>query len=248
MATTTPETQNLLLQAQPGEIPVGTYDYTDTVQGVALSFPLWMFVNIDRQTDQLVLHARVVGDLSDLQRKVGSLVDTIPLPTNTCDHHGADNVVARIWGKQLTVDGNVASLKLNGDIDVWLCTPLIKTRLVNQPFDATLPFQLAVADPHTIGLTMGTPAVTLGGAAAPILRIAGVDINGKVKEMLDKAINLDALRKPLPPEVMALNPTITHAELFSNAGALAASVSMQATVTLAQVGTILLALHLPAAA
>jgi hypothetical protein len=213
--------------------------------------------------DQVRIGARVFADLADLQHKIGALVDTIPLPQDNCQHFGVDNFVARIWGKQITIDGNVATLTLHGDVDNWTClknpiqctkleglklvffdcNPPIKNRNINQPFDATLPFQVAVADPHTIELRLGNPAVnlggTLGGVTQGILKIAGVDISSKAQQLLAGAITPNLLRQTMPADLLPLNPVITRAELTSHSGDLALYAEMNASVDGKAIGALI---------
>jgi hypothetical protein len=72
---------------------------------------------------------------------------------------------------------------------------------------------------------------TFGGISNGILRIAGVDINKRLKDAMDQAISADMLRRSLPAEVLRLNPSIQKAALFNNRGTLAASIEMTANVT-----------------
>jgi hypothetical protein len=245
---------------------LGPFPIAQTVQGVPIAASAYVFLSVKRADDPIEVSARIVADLSDLQRKAGALVDTIPLPTDNCAHFGVDNLVARIWGKQITVNGDMALLKLNGDVDVWTCAknpipctrlegwnlvvydcnPPIKNRNINQPFEATLPFRLTLVDPHTVAVRLGDPNVNLGGLLGGvtngILKIAGVDINARAKQALEGAINLDSLKKSLPSELLAFNSNLMRAELFSNSDSLAATLEMNISIdskTLADLGNLL---------
>lgn len=246
------------LVQRAGELVLGPFAKDQVVAGVPLSLQISPFLSLQIDPDQVRIAARIVVDLADLQQKIGPLVDTIPLPTDNCNHFGVDNIVARIWGKQLTVDGDVATLTLHGDVDVWTCAknpvpctridweenqvpligtvrvphlvtwdcnPPIKNRNLNQPFTATLPFRVALADPRSVTIELGDPAVDLGGALGgvteKVLQIAGVDVSSRVKEALGQAIPPDLFRLSLPDDLLHLDPTITRAELLSHAGALA---------------------------
>lgn len=250
--------QEALLEPRKDESLFGPYSLSQTVQGVPLSTEASAFLSLLPEGDALRINVRVVTDLSDLQQKAGTLVDTIPLPTDNCARFSLDNIVARIWGKQITISGNMATLKLNGDVDVWTClenpvpctriewdgivprlvtygcNPPIKNRNVNQPFEATLPFRLVVVDPQTMAVELGEPSVSLGGALGgvtdKVLRIAGVEINSRVKEALNQAINPDLLKASLPEDLRQLESTITRAELLNNSGALAATFEMSTVV------------------
>jgi hypothetical protein len=266
--------QELLLQPRQGEVLIGPLSFSQTVQGVPLTTRISTFLAVTTKPDQLRVAARVVADFSDLQQKIGALIDTIALPADNCNHFGVDNLVARIWGKQIVLPNSGPILDLHGDLDVWTCTrnpvpctrvewdekeilgakirtprlvtydcnPPLKTR-VNQPFEATLPFRLSVVDPHTVAVELGTPAVnlggTLGGVTGTVLKIAGVDVNGRVKEILDGAIKPELLQRSLPDDFLRLNPTITRAALLNNSGALAASIELDAAADGKAVGELL---------
>jgi hypothetical protein len=250
-STTTPDS---LFTPRPDELLLGPVTFTPVVQGVSLTLPVSVLISLQPVDDQVQINVRAFADLSDLQHKIGALIDTIPLPQDNCQHFGIDNFVARIWGKQITIDGNVATLTLNGDVDNWTCAknpipctklegfnlvfydcnPPVKNKNINQPFDATLPFQVMVADPQTIELRLGNPAVTLGGTLGSvtqgILTIAGVDISGKAQQLLAGAIPPGLLRETLPADLLPLNPVITRAELTSHSGDLALYAEMTASV------------------
>jgi hypothetical protein len=267
--------QDALLIPRGDEVLLGPSPFEQVVQGVPIAVQVYTFFAIESVDDNLQIHARVVADLSDLQNKIGALVDTIPLPADNCSHFGVDNVVARIWGKQITVSGDVATLKLNGDVDVWTCVknpipcsrivfdeqhvfgatirvprvelfdcnPPIKTRNLNQPFEATLPFRVEMVGPRTYTLKLGDPLVNLGGAlggvTSGILRIAGVDINARVKEALDRVLNPELLKQTLPEFLLPLDPALTRAELSSNSGALALSLELDATLDAKELGELI---------
>jgi hypothetical protein len=203
----------------------------------------------------------------NLQNKIGPLIDTIPLPTDNCSHFGLDNIVARIWGKQITVGDSGAILKLNGNVEVWTCVknpvpctrierdgifprvvffdcnPPIKNRNLSQSFEALLPFSVEVVPPQSFGLKLGTPSIDLGGPLGDvtegILRIAGVDINAEARKALERAVSPGSLTQTLPDFLTPYNPTLTRAELLSNSGSLALTLEAQATLTVAQFAELL---------
>ncbi|HEY2290076.1 MAG TPA: caspase family protein, partial [Thermoanaerobaculia bacterium] len=226
-----------ILQPRPDEVPVGPIPFSQTVRGITLSTPVSFFLSFNPQGSQILVNARILADLSDLQRKVGSLVDTIPLPSDRCAHTGVDNLVARIWGKDITIAGNVATLTLHGDVDVWGCLNVFglhqEKQIGNQPFDATLPFSAAVADPHTIAAHVGQPSITLGGQFGSVtqwlLGSLGVNLNAMAREALNGFLSPELLRQTLPNDLLTLNPDITRAELMSNSGALVLYVEMSAS-------------------
>jgi hypothetical protein len=255
-----------LLQRRPGELAAPPISFKPTVQGVPLTIPVSCFLALAPAGSQIQIGVRAVADLSDLQAKIGSLIDTIPLPTNPCDHFGVDNVVPRIWGKGLTIEGSVATLALKGDVNVWACAknpvpcsriewdettvfgvvvrvprtvfydcnPPVNKQIANQPFDAAIPFSVALVNPRTVAVQLGNPTINLGGAlggvTSGILQIAGVDLSSQAKGLLDRALNPDLLQQTLPTDLLPFHPAITRAELVNNAGALALYAEMSASI------------------
>lgn len=267
--------QETILTPRSNEALINTRSVEQVVQGVPVAVRVYTFLSLKPVGARVMAHARAVADLGDLQNKIGALIDTIPLPTDNCSHFGIDNVVARIWGKQITVSGNVATLKLNGDAEIWTCAknpipcsriewdeknvfgaiihiprtvffdcnPPVKTRNLSQPFEAKLPFSLSVVDSDTFAIKLGDPDVDLGGplggVTEGILKIAGVDVNAKVKEALDRAISPDALKQNLPEFLLKYNPTLTRADFLSNSGALALTLELEALLDTKALGEIL---------
>jgi hypothetical protein len=182
-----------LLHRRLGELAAPPVTFKPTVQGVPLSIPVSFFLSLAPAGSQIKIGARVVADLSDLQSKTGSLIDTIPLPTNPADHFGVDNFVVAIPEKSLAVEGNIATLSLKGNIDVWLyaqnpvqCSRVewdevhvfggvirvprvvfydctINQPLGSQPFKASVPFSVAAVDSQTVAVQLGKPMIDLEG-------------------------------------------------------------------------------------
>lgn len=243
------QAEQSILQPQPDEALVDSRIVEQTVEGVPLKAQVYTFLTVKPEDDQIRLHARVIADLSDLQKKIGPLIDTIPLPTDNCSRFALDNIVARIWGKELTVEANTATLKLNGNVEVWTCvrnpfggSPW-KNRNLSQSFEAKLPFGVEVVSPQSYALKLGDPSVDLGGALGGvtegILKIAGVNVNEKVKEALDRAIHPNTLKQKLPEFVLKYNPTLTRAELLSDSGALALRLEVDTTLNVMQLAELI---------
>lgn len=260
--------QNVLVHHQEGESLLGPIPLNHSVQGVAFSTPISAFLSVKPEGEMMRINARIVADLADLQQKVGALVDTIPLPRDNCAHFSVDNIVARISDKVITVNGNVATLQLRGDVDIWACVenPVpctrfdgivpkfytcdrpIKTRIISQPFEATISFWLAVeGSPHAVVVKLGDPNVRLRGdlrnLTEEVLNLLGVNLNRQVKELLGRALNPDVLRAALPEELNQLNASVTRAELLSNSGVLAATVVLSAAVDLRSLSELMGALQ-----
>jgi len=90
------------------ELQIGPIPVSQLVSGVPVSVAVTAFLSIATEADGLYLNMRVIGNLSDLQTKFGPIIDTLPLPNNNCASYSPTNVVARIWGKRLFVNGTMS--------------------------------------------------------------------------------------------------------------------------------------------
>jgi hypothetical protein len=115
----------------------------------------------------------------------------------------------------------------------WPGNP-IKTILATQPFDANLPVSLVKNNDHAVGLEFSKPDIELKGQYAfitkGVLNIAGVDINQKAYDALQKAIDPSKLAMVVPDDIQKYNPIIENARLFNNSGHLSAEIDMSAFV------------------
>jgi hypothetical protein len=59
--------------------------------------------------------------LSDLQSKIGSIIDKQDLPRNNCGSYSANNPVVTIDRKRLDLAGTAAVVTIGGEVDVWDC-------------------------------------------------------------------------------------------------------------------------------
>jgi hypothetical protein len=261
-----------LLRTQPGEILIGPLPLSQEVLGVPVDARISIFLVATPAGDRIQLDARSLVDLSDLQRKIGPLIDTIHLPSNSCARFAPDNLVARIWGKEVTVHAPDAAVVLHGDVNVCgcvknpaLCTKIENWQLVvfdcnpplnpciNQPFDATIPISLSLPDPQSIALVIGTPSVNLGGqlggVTGGILQIAGVNISQTAREILIRTVDPNLLRLALPDYIAVLDPAFTNAGFTEYQGNLLASVRFSVTLDSRLLSTLVGAiLHLPTCA
>ncbi|MCJ2117019.1 hypothetical protein MKK65_10630 [Methylobacterium sp. J-001] len=184
-----PPTENGI---KPDELMVGPLTVPQTVQGITFNIVSTTYIALHTTSEGLTFRARVKADLRDLQSKIGSIIDTIALPTDNCRSFSANNPVVTIWGKELKAEGSTATLWLHGHVDVWDCreNPVpnskvewpndgpfglprpkvvtwpgspIKNKLAQQPFDISEPVQLAKSSDTAIQLRLGDPDVHLGG-------------------------------------------------------------------------------------
>ena len=115
----------------------------------------------------------------------------------------------------------------------WPGNP-IKNKLVTQPFDADLPVNLVRANETTVALSIGRPDIELKGQYVSItkgvLSIAGIDVNQKAADALNKAIDPEKLKLAIPSEFQEYNPNIDSARFIDDAGQLAAEMNMSALI------------------
>ena len=241
------ESQDALLQIPAHGLRIGPLTFRESLRGVPLALRGSAFLSFKpTEKNQFLFSARIVADLSDLQKKISNIIDTVPLPSDNCARHAVDNLVPRILEKEITLEGEVATLRLAGELDVWACDIALHCRLlgchdvmktkIESTFEMQIPVHFVVAASNTAVFAVGDPQVNIRGIrdvdrlAETILRAVGVDIEGKAKAALKRAIGPDLLKMPLPTELQRLDPTFTRAAFFNNSGALATSLEMTATV------------------
>jgi hypothetical protein len=220
--------QDLLSRTLQREARVGPLSFPQTVSGVPLTLQASGFFIFSQVADKLQIDVRLAADLSDVQSKIGALVASVPLPSDKC------GLSVRIGGSQLPVDGNKAVLKSSGEATGVACVFGVPQITITQSFDANLPFTLTMPDPNSVSIKAETPGVQLHGllSGAPDLlqHIFGVDINAKVRDLLNGAIKADNLSIAIPEDLKALNLVVTTASFVSNGGALAATAQMRASL------------------
>lgn len=257
--------------SEPDEAQIGPVDYQQNVNGIAVNLSATTYIKIETINNKLYLKARVVGDLVDLQRKIGTIVDTFDLPRDNCRSYSPNNPVVSIPRKELRYADGAAVFSIGGSVTMWQCVenPIpnsrvdweirdiglgirtrvpvvrtwpgspIKTILVRQPFDADLPVLLVKNGDHAVGVQFSRPDIELKGDFAFItkgaLKIAGVDINQKAYDALQKAIDPQKLQLTIPDELAKYNPTVETARLIDKAGHLCAEITLSALVPAATV-------------
>jgi hypothetical protein len=175
-----------------GEAVIGPVTLNQSIQGVPVEIPVTSFVGMSTTQQGIAVRIRLEARLRNLQTKIGSIVDTVALPTDNCSHFGIDNLTARIWGKSLTPSGNLALLELKGDVEDWACAknpipcskvvmkrnslgfdspaleffdcnPPVKNKNIQQPFTARLSARVVQLDPQNVRVDLQDPQVDLGG-------------------------------------------------------------------------------------
>lgn len=250
----------------PEEVVIGPIDYFQDVNGIKVDITAKTYLKLTTADNNVNMHIRVFGDLFDLQRKIGSIVDTFNLPKNNCGSYSPKNAVVDIPRKELRANQEGATFSLGGTVVMWECAqnpvpnskvewevkniglgiktkvPVvhtwpgnpIKTILATQPFDADLPINLVKNNDHAVGLQFSKPDIELKGQYAfitkGILNIAGVDVNQKASDALQKAIDPSKLLLTIPNELTKYSPVVESARLFNDAGHLTAEIQLSAVI------------------
>lgn len=228
-----------LLARRPGEILIRPPVIVESIGGVDISLPASVFLTVNRLERGARIDGRIVADLSDLQRKIGPLIDQLPFPRDNCAKFALDNLVVKISGRELRVTQEVATLVISGEVEVWTCleipfsSPLKTHTLPPQSFTALVPFRLAVEQNGLgLGLLLGQPSIDLRGDLGQvidgILSIAGVDINAEALGWLQRCVSRDWLTFTLPEGLRKLKPLISDASLAEYRGMLMAELEVAA--------------------
>jgi hypothetical protein len=183
-----------LMIPKPDEVQVGPTLIEQVVQGVPITVKVTSFMSISTSPTGLSVKARTYADLSDIQAKVGSIVDTFPLPRDNCRSYSANNPVVTVSSKRLNLSGNALVFTAGGEVVMWDCreNPIpnskiewkkgpfgipypkivtwpgspIKNKLLSQPVTASIPITLAPAAEAGIRANLGDANVELGGNPA----------------------------------------------------------------------------------
>lgn len=261
--------------ADPDEVQIGPIDYQQNVNGVPVNISALTYLKVATSNSKITLKARVVGDLVDLQRKIGQIVDTFSLPRDNCRSYSPNNPVVSIPRKELAYRNGGAIFSIGGTVVMWEClenpvpntkveweirnvgfgiktkVPVvktwpgspIKTILATQPFDADLPITLAKSSEHSVELNFSRPDIELKGQYAfitkGILHIAGVDINQKAFDALQKAIDPQKLQLAIPDEIVKFNPAVESARFLDQGGHLTAEIDLRAEIPAAEITDLL---------
>lgn len=109
------------LAAEPGEVVIGPISYVQDVNGVPVTIIATTYVKVITEDNQILVKARVVGNLSDLQQKIGTIVDTFDLPRDNCKSYSPKNPVVSIPRKELFFRDGAAVFSLGANVTVWAC-------------------------------------------------------------------------------------------------------------------------------
>ena len=203
-------TDHPLYAARGSEIFLGPYDAIETVAGIPVALRASAFLKIHRVGGEARIDARVVADLTDLQRRIGALIDSLPLPRDNCARFAVDNLVVKLARSSLRIAGNVATLEVTGRVEIWTCleipffgSPLKTHTLPPQSFEALIPVRLReTGDRRGVELHFERPSLNLrsdfGRIVEGVLSIAGVDISTEAHRWLEQTVGRDWLPMALP--------------------------------------------------
>src|SRR5262249_11433836 len=98
-------------------------------------------------------------------------------------------------------------------------------------------------NPTMVALSVGRPDIELKGQYAfitkGVLSVAGIDINQKAQDALNKAIDPEKLKVAIPAEFQEFNPTIDSARFIDDVGQLPAKINMSAQIPAAKVTAVI---------
>lgn len=119
-------------QAASDEVMVGPVPVPVDMLGVIVTTEATSYFKVVSKPDGLYLDARLEGNLKDLQAKIGSIIDQLPLNRDNCASYKPDNILPSVSAKSLIPQSSSAVVKMGGRIEVWSCfeNPVPATKLV----------------------------------------------------------------------------------------------------------------------
>lgn len=106
---------------EPDDFLVGPIEYQQDVNGVAVTIIAKTYFKIQTLDNKLYLKAQVIGDLGDLQRKIGPIVDSFKLPWENCRSYSPNNPVVDLPRKELPFRDGSAVFSIGGKVTMWQC-------------------------------------------------------------------------------------------------------------------------------
>jgi len=124
-------TLNEAAAIEPDDFLVGPIEYQQDVSGVPVTIVAKTYFKIQTLENKLYLKAQVIGDLGDLQRKIGAIVDSFKLPWENCRSYSPNNPVVDIPRKELPFRDGAAVFSIGGKVTMWQCleNPIPNTKV-----------------------------------------------------------------------------------------------------------------------
>jgi hypothetical protein len=112
---------NNAIAIEPDDFLVGPIEYQQDVNGVPVTIVAKTYFKIQTLDNKLYLKAQVIGDLGDLQRKIGPIVDSFKLPWENCRSYSPNNPVVDLPRKELPFRDGSAVFSIGGKVTMWQC-------------------------------------------------------------------------------------------------------------------------------
>jgi hypothetical protein len=216
---------------EPDDFLVGPIEYQQDVNGVAVTIVARTYFKIQTIENKLYLKAQVIGDLGDLQRKIGPIVDSFKLPWENCRSYSANNPVVDIPRKELPFRDGSAVFSVGGKVTMWQCleNPVpnskVEWRLRDLGFGIKTKVPVVVTWPgspiKTILVTQpfdaDLPITLVRNNEATVSLVVGrpdIELKGPLAFIAKGVLNIagidvnqkaaDALRKAIDPEKLRL--------------------------------------------
>jgi hypothetical protein len=109
------------LAIEPDDLLVGPISYQQEVNGVPVTLMARTYFKVQTIDNKIYLEAQIIGDLGDLQRKIGTIVDTFKLPRDNCGSYSANNLVVSVPRKELAFKDTAAVFSISGSVGIWDC-------------------------------------------------------------------------------------------------------------------------------
>ena len=109
------------LAIEPNDLLVGPISYQQDANGVSVTLMARTYFKVQTIDNKIYLKAQVIGDLGDLQRKIGTIIDTFRLPRDNCGSYSANNLVVSVPRKELAFKDNAAVFSISGSVEIWDC-------------------------------------------------------------------------------------------------------------------------------
>src|SRR5712691_8602197 len=89
------------IAVEPDDLLIGPISYQQDVNGIQVNLTARTYFKIQTIDNKIYLKAEIIGDLGDLQQKIGAIVDSFKLPQDNCKSYSANNPVVSIPRKDL---------------------------------------------------------------------------------------------------------------------------------------------------
>lgn len=185
-------------------LDVGPKDLPLTVAGVPVQIPVAGSIDVRGDGDAITLEATASGDLHAIQDHALAIARGLRLPRDPCAHKNVNVIIKSLDAASITPRGDSAIVDLSGHVGVWLCGKVlgqtVKTELASDSLDISVPIELYVRDPQTIGLRLSGPATLKTGdpATADAVKPFANDLNELLTAQLARLLETSRARAGAP--------------------------------------------------